>query len=135
MKVARWRSGVCAPVPAGDPKARLGAVPEAQAGRGSPGASSELPFLFLLAKRGGRAGQGPSFTNTLVSPGVQVGETRGDRLAAGAATLREQRGPQHPAAGNPEKPPSSEEEVFPPGNDLRDPRSAPGGPAALAKGL
>ena len=50
-----------------------------------------------------------------------MGEARGDRLGAGAATRRG-------AAGAPEKPPSADKEVFPPGNDLRDPRSAPGGP-------
>lgn len=45
----------------------------------------------------------------------------------------EQRGAQHPAAGDREKPPSSDEVVFPPGNDLRDPRSAPGGPQPRSK--
>ena len=78
--------------------------------------------LPLLVGEVGRPGWARAkFYKHLVSPGVQVGEARGDRLGAGAATRRG-------AAGALEKPPSADKEVLPPGNDLRDPRSAPGGP-------
>ena len=60
-----------------------------------------------------------------------MGEARGDRLAARDASQRGAAG--GPASCSREKPPSSDEEVFPPGNDLRDPRSAPGGPQPRSK--
>lgn len=121
MRVARWQSGVCAPVPAGDPKARAGG---ARFARGR----SELHSRFLLAKWGGRGWARAKFYKHLVSPGVKWGKQEAIGWGPEPPRGGEQRGPQHPEAGGPEKPPSSDKEVFPPENDLRDPRPAPGGP-------
>lgn len=112
----------------------LGAVPEAQAGRGLPGVTrAALPLLVGKSGAAG-AGPGPSFTNTLSPRSSSWGDKR--RSVGGrAATLRGAAGAPASQPGTPEKPPSSEEEVFPPGNDLRDPRSAPGDPSRAQRSV
>ncbi|CAI9164290.1 unnamed protein product, partial [Rangifer tarandus platyrhynchus] len=106
----------------------LGPAPEVQAGRGSLGAAQSCPPSSCWQSGEAGAGPGPSFTNTWSPQEFKGGKQEAIGWGPGLPRGGEQRGPQHPAAEDPEKPPSSDKEVFPPGNDLRDPRSAPGGP-------
>lgn len=99
-----------------------------QAGRGSPGAAQSCTPASCWQSGAAGAGPGPSFTNTWSPQEFQWGKQEAIGWGPEPPRGGEQRGPQHPEAGDPEKPPSSDKEVFPPENDLRDPRPAPGGP-------